>query len=108
MLLRREREPPHHRLFDLVHDLAAGQLAERVRLAGQLGGAERADVEVPPPGGLGLAPVPVDQVGQQRPRPLLAGALVRPDRDPVQQGRTDPGDLGILGRLRWFLDERAR
>ena len=63
VLLRRERESSYYRSFYLITNVATAQAPERVRLAGQLGRAERAQVEVPPPGRFGLPPVPVEQVG---------------------------------------------
>ena len=89
VLLRREREPPHPRLLHPARDLAAGQPAERVRLADQLRRAQRAQVEVPPPGRLGLPPVPAAQAGQQRPRPLLVGPRGR-----FRGGRGPPARTG--------------
>ena len=73
-------EPPHHRLLDLADHLPADQAAQRVRLPGQFRRAQRAEVEVPPPGRLVLPPVPVEQVSQQDPRLLLGRASPRKRR----------------------------
>ena len=114
MFLRREAEPPHHRLLDLADHVAADQAAQRVRLAGQFGRAQRAEVEVPPPGRLVLPPVPVEQVGQQRPRLPSASPRKRPaqlarrPRNAGQQRRPDPGDLGVLGGTRLLREDRPR
>ncbi len=104
MFLRREAEPPHHRLLDVADHLAAGEPAQRVRLAGQFGRTQRTEVEVPPPGRLVLAPVPVDQVGQQRPRLPLR----RFRGNAGQQRRPDPGELGVFGGTRFLREDRPR
>ena len=104
MFLRREAEPPYHRLLDLADNLAAAEPAQRVRLAGQFGRAQRAQVEVPPPGRLVLAPVPVEQVGQQCPRPPLR----RFRGNAGQQRRADPGQLGVLRGTRLLREDRPR
>ncbi len=100
----------------MIHHVAADRAAQRVLLAGQFGRAQRAEVEVPPPGRLVLAPVPVEQVGQQRPR--LPFARLRGDAprncarrfrgDAGQQRRPDPGGRGILGGARLLREDRPR
>ena len=86
----------------MLGDVTTCQAAERVRLTDEVSRAQRADVEVPPPGRFGLPPVPVEQIGQQRLRPLHPGPRGRIRWNVGQQRGLDPGDVGILGGV-WLL-----
>ncbi len=98
VFLRREREPPHHRLLDLPDDLAAGQAAQRVRLADQLGRrsacGRRSTATRPawPRAGASRADRPA------APWPSApASARHRSAGSAGQQRRPDPGELRVLG-----------
>ena len=97
VLLRRETEPPQHRPLHLANCVPAGQAAQRVRLIDQLQRAQGADVEVPPPGRLGLPPVPVEQVRQQGLRLLLTGPLRAPS---MSKNRSPEAGSGSASRPR--------